>query len=174
MISDCSSLCNDTISTIENAIGVVFALYNTKKNSNNAIDIGLDFNRICDYSVIGLHAFITDQVAKYIQVALKQKYDCTDKSVNKIAEKIIQHGNPQNIMDLFDFLQPAQSKKIKGNNNYAEYCKLYSSRNAYVHENGENKLDITHIESNKNKYYNFLKELDNMIGVKDDAPEFIP
>jgi|GEM_PF-7008732 hypothetical protein len=173
MISS-SSLCQETINAIENAIGVVSALYNTNKSSNKSADIGLDFDRICDYSVIGLHAYITDQVAQYIKVALKGKYECTDESVNNIAEKIIQHGNPKTIMELFDFLQPAKSKKIRGNDNYNEYCKLYKSRNAHVHENKNNKLDITYIVEHKNKYFDFLRELDKMIGVKDNIPEFIP
>jgi hypothetical protein len=154
-----SSYCQDTIKTIQNAIKVVFALYNENKNSNRITDIGLNFDRICDYSVIGLHAYITDQVAQYIKVALKGKYECDDKSVNKIAEKIIQHGNPQNIMDLFDFLQPTQSKEIRGNNNYAEYVKLYKSRNAYVHEKEDNKLDKLIYSRIKANITTFLRSL---------------
>lgn len=169
-----SSYCQDTIDTIKTAIEAVSALYNENKFSNRLADIGLYFDRICDYSIIGLHAFITEQVTQYIKVVLKGKYDCTDNSVNKIAEKIILHGNPKNIMDLFDFLQPSQSATIKGNNNYAEYVRLYNSRNAHVHENKNEKLDITHIVKHQNKYYDFLRELDNMIGVKDNTPEFIP
>ena len=78
-------------------------------------------------------------------------------------------------MDLFDFLQPTESKVIKVSNNFEEYYKLYKSRNAYVHENKDNnKLDITYIFNNQIKYYDFLTQLDNMIGLKDEIPEFIP
>ena len=152
-----------------------FALYNENKNSNRITDIGINFDSICDYSIIGLHAYITEQVAQYIRVALRKKYGCTDEKANNIADKIMHHGNPKNIMDLFDFLQPTESKVIKVSNNFEEYYKLYKSRNAYVHENKDNnKLDITYIFNNQIKYYDFLTQLDNMIGLKDEIPEFIP